>query len=344
MTQAKDELVGIAEIAEMAGVTSQAVANWRARQPEFPDTVAELKSGPVFSRTQVRAWLRKRKVPMAHVISFINLKGGVAKTTTTIAIGEILSGVFRKKVLIIDLDPQTNATVQLIDEESWKSLDDQGHTLAQVFADALDPDNAKFELNKTLQKGVSYVQAVKSLDLLPSSLKLIDIQDRLSTMSSGKFYAQNPIDILRKAVKPIIDEYDFVLIDCPPNLGIITLNGLRISEGYIIPTIPDVLSTYGIPQIIKRVSEFSDAIGEPLEPLGIVVTKYQVQMSLHTRTLRQLRKGKDAGVFQTVIPQRQNIAEAAEFTPVSTLRQKWGYKDEYVAFEALTKEIMEAVT
>ena len=154
-------------------------------------------------------------------------------------------------------------------------------------------------------------------------------------MSSGKFFAQNPTDILRKAVRPIVDEYDYVLIDCPPNLGIITLNGLRISDGYIIPTIPDILSTYGIPQIVSRVADFGNAIAEHIEPFGIVVTKYQAGMSLHARTLRELRKGKDADVFDTVIPQRQGIAEAAEFTPVSTLRQKWGYRGEYDALRGI---------
>lgn len=281
---------------------------------------------------------------MAHVISFINLKGGVAKTTTAVAVAEILAGEFGKDVLVIDLDPQTNATVQLISEESWKDLDERRETLAQLFADALDPDHVRFDLERTLQRGVSYVRSVRRLDLLPSSLRLIDIQDRLATISGGKFFAQNPIDILRKAVKPILDDYEYVLIDCPPNLGIITLNGLRISEGYIIPTIPDVLSTYGIPQIVQRVDQFSEAIAEKIEPLGIVVTKFQKQMTLHQRTVAELRRGRDAEVFETVIPQRQNIADAAEFTPVSTLRQKWGGRGEYGALEALTKEIMEVVS
>ena len=281
---------------------------------------------------------------MVNVISFINLKGGVAKTTTTVAVAEILAGTFRKKVLLIDLDPQTNATIQLIDEETWQKLDKRGNTLAQLFEHALDSDSVDFDLDRTLQRKVSYVEAVRSLDLLPSSLSLIDLQDRLATMSSGKFFAQNPTDILRKAVRPIVDEYDYVLIDCPPNLGIITLNGLRISDGYIIPTIPDILSTYGIPQIVSRVADFGNAIAEHIEPFGIVVTKYQAGMSLHARTLRELRKGKDADVFDTVIPQRQGIAEAAEFTPVSTLRQKWGYRGEYDAFEALTREIMKVVS
>ena len=86
---ADDELVGINEIAALAKVSKQAVANWRARALDFPKPIAELASGPVFRRSQVRSWLRKRKVPMAHVLSTINLKGGVAKTTTTIGLATL---------------------------------------------------------------------------------------------------------------------------------------------------------------------------------------------------------------------------------------------------------------
>jgi chromosome partitioning protein len=98
------------------------------------------------------------------------------------------------------------------------------------------------------------------------------MQDRLATIPAGWFFEANPIAVLQRAAKSILDDYDLVLIDCPPNLGIITLNGLHISSGYIIPTIPDILSACGIPQIVKRIGEFSDKIGEDIEPRrGIVV-------------------------------------------------------------------------
>lgn len=280
---------------------------------------------------------------MATVISFINLKGGVGKTTTTVAMAEMLSGSFRKKVLVIDLDPQTNATTMLIGEDRWKELNKHEYTLARLFKDALEPDDRRFSLEKALQKGVSNVGDVRTVDLLPSSLDLIDVQDRIASMPTGKFYAENPIDILRKAVKPILDEYDYVLIDCPPNLGIITLNGLRISMGYVIPTIPDILSTYGIPQIIRRINDFSGAIAETIEPVGIVVSKFRAQSTVHLAVRRQLEKGKDAPLFQTVVPENNQIAGAAEFSDVSTLRQKWGYQGQYEVYRALAKELMEKV-
>lgn len=284
---------------------------------------------------------------MATVICTINLKGGVGKSTTTVAVGEFMAHAFRKRVLIIDLDPQTNATVMLIGEKRWETLNDNKHTLAQLFEDALNPDpnGHRFSLTHTLQRGVSNVRDVRGLDLVPSSLELIDVQDRLVTMPTGRFYSNNPTEVLSRALKPVLDDYEYVLIDCPPNLGLITLNGLRIADGYIIPTIPDVLSTYGIPQIVTRIKSFAENIGQPIEPYGIAVTKYQSNSSLHNRTLKQLREDrtKYPHVFSTVVPQSNAMAESAEFTLVNTLKQKYDYGNRYDTLYALTQEIMKAV-
>lgn len=106
------------------------------------------------------------------------------------------------------------------------------------------------------------------VDLLPSSLKLIDLQERLITMPAGKYQTRNPVNILRRGINEIVDDYDYVSIDCPLNLGYITLNGLRISDGYVIPTIPDFISTYGIPQIVTRMAEFLGEIENDISPIG----------------------------------------------------------------------------
>lgn len=338
----EQELIGLYEVAELAGVTPSAVANWRKRSRDFPAPVVELKSGPVFRLSQIRAWLRKRRSPMTTTIATINLKGGVGKSTTTVAVAEVLSAVFRKTVLVIDLDPQTNATTMLIGEDKWRKLNDEGKTLAQLFKDALESDGKGrlFDIDKAIQKGVSNVRDVRTLDLLPSSLDLIDVQDRLAGMSSGRFYAENPTDLLRRATRSVLEKYDVVLVDCPPNLGIITLNGLRISNSYIIPTIPDVLSTYGIPQIVKRVGQFSDTVGENIDALGIVISKYRAQSTTHNNVLREMKRKSDAPLFETIIPENDKAADAAEYTNVATLRQKWGYQGQYDRYVALTKEIM----
>lgn len=336
-----DELVGINEIAGLANVSRQVVANWRARSQDFPVPLASLASGPVFKRSQIRAWLRRRKIPMARIFSTINLKGGVGKTTTTVALAETFSADFGKKVLVIDLDPQTNATTMLIGEQKWRKLNENEHTLARLFKDALNPDDKRFDFDATLQKKVSDVTGARNVDLLPSSLDLIDIQDQLATTPSGKFYSVNPIELLWRAVKARLDDYDIVIVDCPPNLGIITLNGLRISEGYIIPTIPDILSTYGIPQIVTRVGEFADEIGEPIDPLGVVISKFKANSTVHANVLRDLKSRSDAPVFETNIPEANDIAAAAEHQSYTrTLKQKYGYRGLAEAYRGLANEIL----
>lgn len=276
---------------------------------------------------------------MAQVFSTINLKGGVGKTTTTVAMADFMSGEMQKRVLVIDLDPQTNATVMMIGEEKWREVNEQDHTIARLFKDALDPDNKRFDFDATLQRTVSNVHEARTVDLVPSSLDLIDVQDRLASIPSGRFYSVNPTELLWRAVKSHLDDYDIVIVDCPPNLGIITLNGLRISDGFVIPTIPDVLSTYGIPQILKRVEQFSKEIAEEIEPLGIVVTKYQANSTVHRNTLERLHVNGSPPVFDTIIPQSNQFAAAAEYGSRMTLRQKWGYGGLADKFGSLVREV-----
>jgi chromosome partitioning protein len=280
---------------------------------------------------------------MAQVVATINLKGGVGKTTTTVGLAEFLSAEFDKNVLVIDLDPQTNATTLLIGEDRWRQLNDAGNTLVSLFKDALrnDDEPGQFNLGATLQREVSSVYEVQSVDLLPSSLDLIDVQDRLASIPPGRFYSNNPTDLLRRAVKPILRNYDYVLVDCPPNLGIVTLNGLRMSDGYIIPTIPDVLSTYGIPQVQTRVKGFADSIGETIHELGIVITKYRSSSTVHKTTAKRLADDPQLpAVFDTMIPEGNAIAASAEFASAATLRQKYGYQGGYDVFRALAKEFI----
>ncbi|WP_435614522.1 AAA family ATPase [Streptomyces coelicoflavus] len=341
-----DRFVGLFEVAEMAGVGRTVVANWRRRDQRFPAPVVNLRSGPVFRTGPIRRYLKRRNTPMAHVISTINLKGGVGKTTTTAGLAEFLSGEFGKRVLVIDLDPQTNLTTVLIGEKKWEDLNDDGYTLATLFRDALLPEgeSPSFDLEKTLQRNVSSVDAVSKVDLLPSSLDLIDVQDRLASMPSGRYYSNNPTELLRRAVRKIIDNYDYVLVDCPPNLGIVTLNGLRISHGYIIPTIPDVLSTYGIPQIQRRVRDFADSLGETINEIGIIVTKYKANSTVHRNTVRELEDDEKLPVvLSTFIPEKNDIAGSADFVGRATLRQKYGYQGGFDAFHAMTEEFIELV-
>ena len=286
---------------------------------------------------------------MGKVISAINLKGGVAKTTTTVGLAEFLCSEFNKKVLVIDLDPQTNATIMLIGEEKWKELNNNEQTIVSLFKNEIKNNTltSKFKRsNKTnlenyIQKNVSNVSSVKNLDLIPSSLDLIDIQEEIVSIPRGKFYANTPIDILKKQISHIIDEYDYILIDCPPNLGTVTLNGLNISDTYIIPTIPDILSTYGIPQVIKRINEFAKATNKSIDPLGIVATRYREKSTTHKRVLEDLKQEKEAKLFDVIFTENEKMSSAAEYNmKLNTLKQKWGYEGQYDRFYNLASEII----
>lgn len=285
---------------------------------------------------------------MTKVISTINLKGGVGKTQMTIALSEFLATEHNKKVLLIDLDPQTNATVSLIDEKKWLSKDQAGETLLQLFKDKLDK-TSKFNIKKAIVKNASNVGGgIANLDLLPSSLGLIEIQDSLPLISAGRFYVTSPVTILKEAISEVLPEYDLVLIDCPPNLGIITLNGIYLSDYFVIPCIPDILSTYGIPQILRRLDIFKNEAKIGIEPLGIVISMYRAQSRLHDSVIRDL-KGKASGgdyprIFETAIPLTVRTAEAADFSaPVNTLKQKYGYGRVFEDYQSLTKEFLKYV-
>jgi len=350
----KPKLVGVSEIAELASppVTKQAVANWRHRFDDFPKPVQTLQSGPVWDEETILEWLKAKAGTAPVVLSFINLKGGVAKTTTSVAVAEILAKDFRKHVLFVDLDPQTNATINLIGEEAWQKRDATGCTLAQLFKDKLRPDAApQFKLDDSIVRGVSTIDGgISRLDLLPSSIEFIDIQEKLPFVAMQGNYENNPQDILRHALAPVIDRYDFVIIDCPPSLGIVTKNGLRFSTHYCIPTIPDIVSTWGIFQIVSNIASFADSTNRVIKPVGIVATKVQGNMDLHSRVLADLRAqrlfaGKETDLvqpplFDSVIMQNVNTARGADpEAGLNTFRKKYG--PNYEPHLALTKEILE---
>ncbi|EYE88631.1 regulatory protein [Fervidicella metallireducens AeB] len=290
---------------------------------------------------------------MGKIISVINLKGGVGKTTTTVTLAQFLAGEYGKKVLVIDLDPQTNATVMLIEQNKWKKANDDRNTIHQMFSDKLS-GTKHFDLDKSIIKGVSNVGGgIKNLHLLPSSVDLIEIQDKLAYIVQTSTFTQNPITVLASYLnQQVIDSYDYILIDCPPNLGTMTLNGIYLSDYYLIPVIPDILSTWGIPQILDRITRCANDIkqinrGYDIKPLGIIITKYRSNNRMHRETTQDLisrgNRGEYPKVFNNIIKETSKVSEAAELSiSVNNLKQKFGYQREvYEAFKGLTCEFIQ---
>ncbi|WP_019009070.1 ParA family protein [Deinococcus aquatilis] len=285
---------------------------------------------------------------MTKVLSFINLKGGVAKTTTAVMLADTLAIMRQKRVLVLDLDPQTNATLALIGEERWIRADDAGQTLAHLFMDQLN-DTRVFDPARAVIRGASNLNLINHdimdqlpdglqygrVDLLPSSIRLIDVQDRLQDISNRSIFSLSPMEVVRRFVSPLFAAYDYVLIDCPPNLGFVTLNGLEVSDHYLIPTIPDRLSTYGVPQIVNRIAEVKSKRNLKISCLGVIVTKYQSNSRTHKEGLERLpadletafaRRGEPTPpILNTRLPQSNNTAEAVIYDRVvPTYRDKYG--------------------
>lgn len=345
-----NNLLGIAEIADLAGVSKQAVSNWRMRYDHFPRPIQNPQSGSVWEREKIKAWVKSFNGEETHVLSFINFNGGVGTTTTAVAVAEMLAQDECKHVLLIDLDPQTNATFSLISEDQWAEMDKDGRTIAQLFEDRLNPHNApKFDIEKAIARQVSTIKdGIARLDLLPSSIRLIELEYRISMIALSGNYTVNPLEILRVAIQPVIDRYDYIIIDCPPSFGTMSKNGLRISTGYVIPATPSLAETLGIYQIVDNVGRFAQDIGLPIPPLGIVATKVQAN-NLHRQviadlTAKRLDRFSEPGglpqpsLFRNKIPQTGAVARSANVdADICTFKEKYGAA--YDALHGLTLEI-----
>lgn len=288
---------------------------------------------------------------MSRNISFINLKGGVGKTTLTVAVAEILSIEFNKKVLVIDLDPQTNATVLLISQEEWEKRNNENRTIHQLFFDKIENTNV-FDINEAIISNVSNIKNKDgNLDLLPSSIDLIDITDEISALNRNN----RIIDIINSELqkkdvndKRVVDKYDYILIDCPPNLGGITMCGVYISNYYIIPVLPDTLSTYGLKQVINKIEKKTREIKRldkdyNIKALGVAINRYRdtkgynrIKDSLILSSSQELIPE----VFNIILKNKANYCDTCDLEiSKNTIRQKYG--DEFKQLKEFVLEIIQ---
>lgn len=160
---------------------------------------------------------------MAKTIAVINHKGGVGKSTTSVGIATVLAGAHDKRVLLMDLDPQANSTIMLIGEKRYKELNDQDLTLFKLFQDGMDGFTRQ-AIPAFIERRVGNIRDVTSLDLLPSSMDLIQLQDKITYAAKNAMVPVNPTEILFDAMGGVDRLYDYIIIDCPPSLGNISLS------------------------------------------------------------------------------------------------------------------------
>jgi len=252
---------------------------------------------------------------VARIYSLVNQKGGVGKTTTAINLGAYLAN-FGQRVLIVDSDPQANAT---------SSLGIDKHTVKNGIYEAM--------LNGSNPVSTILQSSKLRLSLLPSSPSLagaeIELVNELGR--EGK---------LKNTLEPISDQYDYILIDCPPSLGLLTINGFMAArDGIIIPVQCEYLALEGISQLIRTIQRVRTALFPGLRIRGVVMTMFDARTHLSADVVEEVKKFFTNEIFKTIIPRSIRLAEAPSYgLPISAYAPE---SSGALAYESLTREVLQ---
>tara|TARA_A100001388_G_scaffold166642_1_gene124441 strand:+ start:918 stop:1679 length:762 start_codon:yes stop_codon:yes gene_type:complete len=222
---------------------------------------------------------------MGKIISVSNQKGGVGKTTTALSLSAAL-GVLEKKVLLIDMDPQSNAT-------SGLGVDSNEATLSSY---DLIIGNAKAS-NITIQT------SSPNLDLIPAKIDLVGLEIEIVNESSREY-------LLKNALEKIKEKYDFIIIDCPPSLGLITLNALTCSNSVIIPIQCEYFALEGLGKLLNTIKGVQKVHNPNLSLEGILLTMFDSRLRLSNQVKQDVKKHFGNIVFNTIIPRNVSLGEA----------------------------------
>ena len=249
---------------------------------------------------------------MGRVISIANQKGGVGKTTTSINISTILAKK-GKKVLLIDADPQGNATSGIgIEKKTDKSIYD-------------------VIIEETKIEEVVLETQIKNLKICPSNINLAGAEVELVSMISREYR-------LKERLEENKENYDYIIIDCPPSLGLITLNAFTASDSVLIPVQCEYYALEGLEQLMNTVNLVKKHLNKELELEGAVLTMYDARTNLSNQVVKEVKNYFEDKVYKTVIPRNVRLSEAPSFgMPISIYDPKSkGAK----CYEKLTNEII----
>ncbi|MBW6440535.1 ParA family protein [Patescibacteria group bacterium] len=250
---------------------------------------------------------------MSKVIALVNQKGGVGKSTTSVNLGAYL--VYHgRKVLLIDMDPQANATTGLgFRPENIK------HNIYDVISGKALLQDAIIE---TSLLGYSLVSSTQ--DLAGATVELVE-----ATQREFKFY---------NAIKDIKEDYDYILIDCPPSLGLLTVNSLAAADRIIVPIQCEYYALEGLGQLLNSIDLIKENLKEDLEIMGAVLTMYDKRNQLAKQVEKEVRRHFPGHVFNAVIPRNVALAEAPSFG--KTILQYNPSSSGALAYNYLSKEII----
>lgn len=225
---------------------------------------------------------------MGRIIAVANQKGGVGKTTTSINLAACLAEK-GKKVLAVDMDPQGNLTSGLgVDKDSAEK---------SIYELIIGEVDIKEVINK---------EVLENLDIIPTSIDLSAAEIELIGVDDKEY-------ILRNAIDQVKDQYDFVIIDCPPSLSMLTINAMTTADSVIVPIQCEYYALEGLSQLIHTVELVKDRLNSKLEIEGVVFTMYDARTNLSLQVVENVKDNLQQNIYKTIIPRNIRLAEAPSY-------------------------------